>query len=199
MDLKCEVVWLEISNYVDAEVDSTLRAEMDRHIVGCRRCSSVLAGTKNVVQIYGDARLFSIPAEFSPSLHRRISMQYRPERGAAFTWVVSVAGVGLVAAAMAVFSLPRFAAPPQRAPMSEPALQVPAPEMVAVAEDGKTFHVPGCTYLHGPWKMMPVDEALRKGYNPCIRCEAKLIHQKEQARPLSVVPRSPALRSATGD
>ncbi len=199
MDLRCEVVWQEISNYVDDEVEASFRADMDRHISGCRRCTTVLAGTKNVVEIYGQARMFSVPVEFSAALHRRLAMQSRPERGAAFTWVVSVAGAGLVAAAMVIFSMPRFTAPPLRAPMSEPALHAPAPEMVAVSDDGKTFHVPGCTYLHGPSKLMPVDEAMRKGYNPCIRCEAKLIHRLQETRPVSVIPIPPAMRSATGD
>ncbi len=199
MDLKCEEVWREISNYVDDQLDAGLRGDIERHVAGCRRCSAVLAGTKNVVEIYGDARMFNIPAEFGASLHRRLALQARPERGAAATWIVSLAGAGLVAAAMVMFSLPRFAAPSMRAPMSEPALRPPSANMVVVTDEGKTFHRPGCTFIHGKSTMMPVEEAMKEGYSPCIRCEADLIRRTEASRPLSVIRDSRATRSSFGD
>ena len=199
MDLKCEEVWREISNYVDDAVEAGLRGDIERHVAGCRRCSAVLAGTKNVVQIYGDARMFDIPVEFGASLHRRLSLQARPERGAAATWIVSLAGAGLVAAAMVMFSLPRFAAPDLRAPMSEPALRPPAANMVVVTDNGKTFHVPGCTFIHGKWRMMPVEEALKEGYNPCIRCEAGLVHRVVAARAASELREAEVGDSDSGD
>jgi anti-sigma factor RsiW len=182
MDLKCEEVWREISNYVDGEVEASLRAKIDRHLAGCSKCSAVLAGTRNIVHLYGDERMFDIPAEFSPALHRRLWMQARPERGAAYTWILSLSGAALVAAAAIVFSLPHFAAPALRAPMSVPALRAPVANLVVVSDEGKTFHVPGCTYIHGRWTMMPIEEAMKEGYNPCIRCEAGLIHRTGENR-----------------
>jgi Putative zinc-finger len=199
MDLKCEEVWREISNYIDNELEVSLRADIDRHLAGCSRCSAVLAGTKNIVQLYGDERMFDIPAEFSPTLHRRLAMQARPERGAAYTWILSLAGAGLVAAAMIIFSLPRFAVPTLRAPMSEPALRAPVANLVVVSDDGKTFHVPGCTYIHGKWRMMPVEEAMKEGYNPCIRCEAGLIHRTERSRAPSAIRAAEAEEPGSGD
>jgi anti-sigma factor RsiW len=47
----CEEVWREISNYVDGDVDAGLRASMEEHFKTCARCSSVLAGTRNVVAL----------------------------------------------------------------------------------------------------------------------------------------------------
>jgi hypothetical protein len=40
---------------------------------------------------------------------------------------------------------------------------------VAVVDGGKTFHVPGCPYMHGKYRMVTPDEALREGYSPCNR------------------------------
>ena len=184
MDLKCEQMWLLISDYGDGEVLAPVRADMDRHLITCTRCTAVLAGTKNLVQLYGDERMFSVPLDFSPALHRRLSQQARPERGAAFTWALSLAGAGLAAAAMLLFSLPRFAQPTLRAPMSQPALRAPIANLVVVSDDGKTFHVPGCTYIHGKSRMIPVEEAMKEGYNPCIRCEAELIRRTAKSRSL---------------
>jgi hypothetical protein len=91
---------------------------------------------------------------------------------------LSLAGAGLIAAMLLVFSLPRFAPPPLRAPMSDPAVKA-ASGMVAVNDEGKTFHVPGCTFLHGKSRMIPLEEALREGYNPCIRCESEFLRRAE--------------------
>jgi hypothetical protein len=178
MELKCEEVWHDISDYVDGELDVTLRQNIARHIATCRRCTAVYSGTLNIVQLYGDERMFSIPTEFVPALRRRLSARLSPERGSVYAWTLSLAGAGLVAATLLIFSLPQFAAPGLRAPMSEPALKA-AYGMVAITDEGKTFHVPGCTYLHGKTRMIPVEDALRQGYNPCIRCESELLHQAE--------------------
>lgn len=178
MDLKCEEVWREISNYLEGQVDPRLAQDIERHIAGCQRCTAVYDGTRNIVQLYGDARMFSIPAEFAPDLRRRLSSQLRPERGSALGWILSLAGAGIVAAALLIFSLPRFATPALRAPMSEPTLRA-AYGMVAVSDEGKTFHVPGCAFLHGKVRMIPVEDALRQGYNPCIRCEGELLRRAD--------------------
>jgi hypothetical protein len=176
MELKCEHVWRDISDYVDGELDTELRQDIARHIATCQRCTAVYTGTVNIVQLYGDERMFSIPAQFVPALHRRLSARLSPERGSVYAWTLSLAGAGLVAATLLIFSLPQFAAPGLRAPMSEPALKA-AYGMVAVTDEGKTFHVPGCTYLHGKARMIPVEDALRQGYSPCIRCESELLEQ----------------------
>jgi anti-sigma factor RsiW len=178
MDITCQVVWREVSNYVDGEVSGELRAAIDLHASTCARCTSIIAGTKNIVALYGDERMFLMPREFSPALQRRLDAKIRPERGSAIPWILSLAGAGVVAAALLMFSLPRFAGSQMRAPMSEPAMQVPA-DMVAVTADGKAFHKPSCTYIHGPWKLISVEEAMREGYTPCIRCEQGLLHRAE--------------------
>ena len=178
MDLKCEDVWREISNYIDEPVEPALRQDIARHLVGCKRCSAVYDGTRNIIQIYGDERMFSLPAEFAPALRKRLSARLSPERGSSFGWVLSLAGAGMIASILLVFSLPRFASPSLRAPMSEPAIKA-AYGMVAVNDEGKTFHVPGCTFLHGKSRMISLDAALREGYTPCIRCEGELLQRAD--------------------
>ena len=178
MELKCEEVWHDISDYVDGELDDTLRQNIARHIATCKRCTAVYSGTLNIVQLYGDERMFSIPAEFVPALRKKLSVRLSPERGSVYAWTLSLAGAGLLAATLLIFSLPQFAAPGLRAPMSEPALKA-AYGMVAITDEGKTFHVPGCTFLHGKTRMIPVEDALRQGYNPCIRCESELLRQAQ--------------------
>jgi hypothetical protein len=193
MDLKCEDVWREISNYIDEQVDSELRQDIARHLASCKKCAAVYAGTRNIVLLYGDERMFSLPAEFAPALRRRLSSKLTPERGSDLGWVLSLAGAGLIAAMLLVFSLPRFAPPPLRAPMSDPAVKA-ASGMVAVNDEGKTFHVPGCTFLHGKSRMIPLEEALREGYNPCIRCESEFLRRADS----EPVDTDPAEHAAIG-
>jgi hypothetical protein len=51
--------------------------------------------------------------------------------------------------------------------------------MVVVAEDGKTFHVAGCRFIHDKAKLRTITagQALREGYMPCVRCMKKYLDE----------------------
>src|SRR5436190_367270 len=57
---------------------------------------------------------------------------------------------------------------------AEPGTGVPNEMMVTVSADGKTFHVPGCRFLHKHEnenvRLIAASEAIREGYVPCVRC-----------------------------
>lgn len=72
MVVSCEHVWREISNYLDDEVDPGLRAAMEAHFKECKHCTAILDGTRNVIQLYGDERMFEVPFGYSQRLHRRL-------------------------------------------------------------------------------------------------------------------------------
>ena len=80
MVVNCEEVWREVSNYVDGEVGPDLRVAMDQHFSTCKRCTSVLAGMQNVVQLYGDESMVSVPLGYSNRLHRRLEEDMHPSR-----------------------------------------------------------------------------------------------------------------------
>ena len=88
MVVSCEEVWREISNYLDGEVDPTVRAAMEEHLRGCKHCTAVLDGTRNVVQLYGDERMFEVPLGYSQRLHRRLQSVMPRPRGGALGWMV---------------------------------------------------------------------------------------------------------------
>ena len=60
MKISCDEVWREISNYLEDEVSAGLRTRMDQHFRGCKRCTAVLVGTRNVVRLVGDAAVFDL-------------------------------------------------------------------------------------------------------------------------------------------
>jgi len=76
VEISCEEVWREISNYLEGEISGEMRARMEEHFKGCKHCTAVLDGTRNVVRLVGDATAFEVPAGFSnrlyPKLNRRL-------------------------------------------------------------------------------------------------------------------------------
>jgi anti-sigma factor (TIGR02949 family) len=73
VEISCEEVWREISKYLDGEISEEMRARMEEHFKGCKHCAAVLDGTRNVVQLVGDARAFEIPARFSNRLYLKLN------------------------------------------------------------------------------------------------------------------------------
>jgi hypothetical protein len=176
--LNCEQVWREISNYVDEDVDAGLRSAMDEHFRACKRCASVLAGTRNVVRLYGDERMLEVPAGFGQRLEKRL--EKRLSRNVAGSgrgwsswsaWLVPVAAMVLIAGGVLLTNSlngRRF----MRSYHAEPAYNIP-PDLVVVVSDGsKLFHVPGCPFIHdkASERTTTAKEAIRDGYVPCTRC-----------------------------
>jgi anti-sigma factor RsiW len=75
IEISCIHVWREISNYIDEEIDPELRHRMEEHFKGCEHCSAILDGTKNVVRLVGDGRVFDLPAGFSDRLKNRLQKE----------------------------------------------------------------------------------------------------------------------------
>jgi len=73
--IDCRHVWDHISAYIDGEVDSSLRAEIDKHLETCEICSAVLDSTHNVIVLIADDRVFKLPTGFSQRLHARIDRE----------------------------------------------------------------------------------------------------------------------------
>jgi anti-sigma factor (TIGR02949 family) len=73
VEISCEEVWREVSNYLEGEISAETRARMEEHFKGCKHCTAVLDGTRNVVQLVGDATAFEVPAGFSNRLYRKLN------------------------------------------------------------------------------------------------------------------------------
>jgi hypothetical protein len=73
VQISCEEVWREISNYLEDEISAELRATMQEHFKGCRHCAVVLDGTRNVVRLVGAAGAFELPAGLSDRLYRKLN------------------------------------------------------------------------------------------------------------------------------
>jgi hypothetical protein len=72
IEISCLEVWKEISNYIDNDVETELRARMEAHFKACAHCTAILDGTRNVVKLVGDGMEYKVPEGFSRRLYDRI-------------------------------------------------------------------------------------------------------------------------------
>jgi hypothetical protein len=167
----CEQVWREVSNYVDGEVAAELRASMDEHFRTCARCASVLAGTRNVVQLYGDERMLEIPAGFSRRLEKRLSKNSVVRWSTWSAWLIPVAAMALIAGGLQVTNTLNHRRP-VKSQQAIPAKDIPPDMVVVVSSGAKLFHVPGCAFIHdkASERTLTAREAMQEGYMPCPRC-----------------------------
>lgn len=177
MVIKCESLWREISNYLDGEVDSELRLAIEEHLGECKRCSAVAAGTRNVIELYGDDRMQEVPAGFSSRLHQRLEKRMLPNRRSFLGWIVATAATALVVGGFETASSNVVGHPPLRSRHAKYSNRVPPDLQVLVVKYGKTFHVAGCPFIHGKAQLrtIPAVEAEREGYTPCVRCMKKYL------------------------
>lgn len=176
MVVNCEHVWQEISNYLDDELDQDIRAAMEAHFKECKHCTAVLDGTRNVVHLYGDGRLFEVPAGFSQRLQRRLARESSSSAygGLRSIWMLAVAAIAFIVGGLTLGNSTVFGHPEMRSRLAQPSHRIPESMMVAVSTEGRLFHVPGCKFLHkhdgeSP-ELMTAAEAMKEGYAPCSRC-----------------------------
>jgi hypothetical protein len=175
----CEHVWREISNYLEGDVDVSLRATMDEHFKTCARCASVLAGTRNVVDLYGDQRMMEVPVGFGRRLEKRLAQRARNRWLTLEAWLVPVAALALIAGGLwwaRSWQNDRVARSQMQRNRELAAKNIPPDMTVLVTADSKLFHVAGCSFIHGKEvKSLTAKEALDKGYVPCTRCLRKYL------------------------
>ncbi len=170
----CEQVWREISNYVDGEVDPALRSAMDEHFRACPRCASVLAGTRNVVQLYGDERMLELPSGFSRRLEKRLAKD-AGVKGRAWSswsaWLVPIAAMAVIIGGYKLTTAFTFR-PPAKSILAVPASNIPQDLKVVVSNGSRLFHAPGCPLIHdkASERSLTAKEAIEQGYAPCSRC-----------------------------
>ncbi len=179
MVANCELVWREVSNYVDGEVDPVLRSAMDEHFRSCQKCRSVLEGMRNVVSLYADEWMMEVPSGFGRRLEKRLAANARVSRirwSSWSAWLVPLAALALITGAIR-FASSLTVTHPLQSEHAQPARGIPPDMVVVVSTDAKTFHVPGCDFIHNKntVRTLTAKEAVREGDIPCLRCMRKYL------------------------
>lgn len=66
--VSCRRVLQELSNYIDNDVDTSLREKIENHLKTCQRCSVLLDTTRKTVRIYSDEGVLEVPAGYGQRL-----------------------------------------------------------------------------------------------------------------------------------
>jgi hypothetical protein len=176
MVVNCEQVWREVSNYLEGEVDPTLRSAMDEHFRTCARCKSVMAGTRNVVTLYGNERMLDVPSGFSRRLEKRLAQGAGRGWSTWSAWLVPVAALALIVGSLGL-ARSETVNHPLKSEHAQPGHDIPPDMLVVVADDAKVFHVAGCDVIHHKDRVrtLTAKEAIQEGDTPCLRCLRKYL------------------------
>ena len=178
-EMHCEIVWKEISNYIEGDVDAGLRGAMDEHFRTCRRCASILAGTRNVIGLFGDERMIEVPAGYGQRLQRRLNQSARSRKRSWSTWSAWLVPVAALALITGGIRWANSLTPPHplRSEHAQPGRNIPPEMTVVVSVGAKEFHRPGCDVIHNKDKVrtLTAKEAIREGYVPCVQCLRKYL------------------------
>lgn len=176
--VQCEQVWEQISDYIDGEVDAGVRSAMDAHIQGCQRCASVLHGTQNIVNLFGDERLFKVPMGYSWRMKRRIASDTQIRRRAALGWLVATAAIAIVSGSVVLAN--RMSGPEQGSKSIMANLgSVPGNLEVVITDHGKLFHLKECPFVkqEDHPRSVTAAEAQASGHVPCVRCLGQYVQE----------------------
>ena len=72
IEIDCQQVRRELSNYLDGDLTPELRLQIDDHLAGCSHCTAVHDGMRNLVRLLGDGKLLEVPEGFGKRLYQRL-------------------------------------------------------------------------------------------------------------------------------
>jgi anti-sigma factor RsiW len=75
--LNCNRVILEISNYIDGDLDAGVKLEIEQHLQNCGECMLVINQTKLTVEFFCDSQQVELPQDVRTRLHEALQRQMR--------------------------------------------------------------------------------------------------------------------------
>ncbi|MBZ5503233.1 MAG: zf-HC2 domain-containing protein [Acidobacteriia bacterium] len=67
--MKCKSIVIELADYLDGALDSSLRASIEQHLEKCSDCRLVVDTTKKTIQIFCNSEPAPLPADIRQRLH----------------------------------------------------------------------------------------------------------------------------------
>jgi len=67
--LNCQGVLREISDYIDGELELSIKQELERHLEHCEDCKMVVDQTRLTVDVFCDSKPVELPGEVKSRLH----------------------------------------------------------------------------------------------------------------------------------
>ena len=70
--MTCTDFLKELTDYLDATIDASTRAELEDHLAWCHNCYVICNTTKKTIEIYRDSQLYELPDDLRNRLHLAI-------------------------------------------------------------------------------------------------------------------------------
>jgi anti-sigma factor RsiW len=75
--LNCRRTLLEVSNYIDGDLDAALKQELEQHLKDCPECAIFVVRTKLTVEIFCDSQPVDLPQDVRTRLHEALQRKIR--------------------------------------------------------------------------------------------------------------------------
>jgi anti-sigma factor RsiW len=79
--LTCKDFLHELSDYLDASLDTQLRAKLEEHISECPNCWVIADTTRRTIQIYKGMEPYPVPADVQERLMAALERKMAAKRG----------------------------------------------------------------------------------------------------------------------
>ena len=77
----CKKIILELSDYLDSELDPTLRREFEAHMRACPNCRVIIDTTRQTIQIYRGCEPYPLPQDLHERLQQAIRKHHAKSSG----------------------------------------------------------------------------------------------------------------------
>jgi len=77
--LNCKSLIREISDYIDGDLDLSVKQELERHLEHCEECKMVVDQTRLTVEVFCDSKPVELPADVKARLHDALHRKLRGE------------------------------------------------------------------------------------------------------------------------
>lgn len=78
--MNCKDVIRDLSNFIDGDLDASLRHELESHLLDCADCRLVVDQTKKTVEIFCDCEPIELPGEVRDRLHDALRRKLKEAR-----------------------------------------------------------------------------------------------------------------------
>jgi len=75
--VNCKKVIIELTNYLDGVLDSSIRIDLEEHLARCTDCRLVVDTTRKTIQIFCKSEPVPLPEDVRERLHAALLERFR--------------------------------------------------------------------------------------------------------------------------
>ncbi len=75
--MNCKKVIIELTNYLDGVLDSSIRIDLEEHLARCTDCRLVVDTTRKTIQIFCKSEPVPLPEDVRERLHAALLERFR--------------------------------------------------------------------------------------------------------------------------